>query len=123
MTDPPKIQLIATPDFQAQLRKLAKRYRNLRNDLQPLLDDLESGNCPGDQIAGTTDTVFKVRVKNSDIQKGKSEGYRVIYQRRDDICILLVTIYSKSDEGTLTAKEVCTIIDAFNKLNELPNEE
>jgi mRNA-degrading endonuclease RelE of RelBE toxin-antitoxin system len=84
MTDPPPIQLIATPDFQTQLRKLAKRYRNLRNDLQPLLDDLESGNCPGDQIAGTTYTVFKVRVKNSDIQKGKSAGYRVIYERKNN---------------------------------------
>jgi mRNA-degrading endonuclease RelE of RelBE toxin-antitoxin system len=84
MTDPPPIQLIATPDFQTQLRKLAKRYRNLRNDLHPLLDDLESGNCPGDQIAGTTYTVFKVRVKNSDIQKGKSAGYRVIYERKNN---------------------------------------
>lgn len=32
------------------------------------------GNCPGDQTSGTTYTVFKVRVKNSDIQKGKSAG-------------------------------------------------
>lgn len=123
MADLPPIQLLATPDFQAQLRKLAKRYRNLRNDLQPLLNDLESGNCPGDQIAGTTYTVFKVRVKNSDIQKGKSAGYRVIYQQRDNVRILLVTIYSKSDESTLTAKEVRIIINTFNKLNRLPNEE
>jgi hypothetical protein len=35
MIDPPSIQLIATPDFQAQLRKLVKRYRNLRQDLHP----------------------------------------------------------------------------------------
>jgi mRNA-degrading endonuclease RelE of RelBE toxin-antitoxin system len=117
MPEPPSIQIIATPDFQTQLRKLAKRYRNLRKDLQPLLNDLETGNCLGDQIPGTTYTVFKVRLKNSDIQKGKSAGYRVIYQRRDDICILLVTIYSKSDESTLTAKEILTIIDTFNKLS------
>jgi mRNA-degrading endonuclease RelE of RelBE toxin-antitoxin system len=71
MTDAPSIQILVTPDFQGQLRKLAKRYRNIRSDLQPLFDDLESGNCPGDQIFGTTYTVFKVRVKNSDIQKGK----------------------------------------------------
>jgi mRNA-degrading endonuclease RelE of RelBE toxin-antitoxin system len=117
MTEMRSIQIMATPDFQAQLRKLAKRYRNLRQDLEPLLDDLKTGNCPGDQIPGTTYTVFKVRLKNSDIQKGKSAGYRVIYQRRGDICILLVTVYSKSDESTLTAKEIRTIIDAFNKFN------
>jgi hypothetical protein len=61
MSDAPSIQILVTPDFQGQLRKLAKRYRNIQSDLQPLFDDLESGNCPGDQISGTTYTVFKVR--------------------------------------------------------------
>jgi hypothetical protein len=54
MTESPSIQILVTPDFQGQLRKLAKRYRSIRSDLQPLFDDLESGNCPGDQISGTT---------------------------------------------------------------------
>ncbi len=123
MTDAPSIQILVTPDFQGQLRKLAKRYRNIRSDLQPLFDDLESGNCPGDQIPGATYTVFKARVKNSDIQKGKSSGYRVIYQLRDKICILLVTIYSKSDEATLAASEIRAIIDRFNKPNTTPDPE
>jgi mRNA-degrading endonuclease RelE of RelBE toxin-antitoxin system len=101
MTEPTSIQVLATPDFQAQLRQLSKRYRSLRTDLQVLLDELQSGNCPGDQVSGTTYTVFKVRIKNSDIQKGKSAGYRVIYQRRDNAFILLVAIYSKSNESNL----------------------
>jgi mRNA-degrading endonuclease RelE of RelBE toxin-antitoxin system len=117
MTDPRPIQVLATPDFQVQLRQLSKRYRSLRTDLQVLLDELQSGNCPGDQVSGTTYTVFKVRIKNSDIQKGKSAGYRVIYQRRDDTFILLVAIYSKSDESTLAAHEIRAIIDTFNKIN------
>ena len=54
MTESPSIQILVTPDFQGQLRKLARRYRSIRSDLQPLFDDLESGNCPGDQISGTT---------------------------------------------------------------------
>ena len=123
MTDAPSIQILFTPDFQGQLRKLAKRYRNIRSDLQPLFDDLESGNCPGDQIPGTTYTVFKVRIKNSDIQKGKSSGYRVIYQLRDNICILLVTIYSKSDESNLEASEIREIIDRFNQATTTSNPE
>jgi mRNA-degrading endonuclease RelE of RelBE toxin-antitoxin system len=123
MTDAPSIQILVAPDFQGQLRKLAKRYRNIRSDLQPLFDDLESGNCPGDQISGATYTVFKVSVKNSDIQKGKNSGYRVIYQLRDKICILLVTIYSKSDEVTLAASEIREIIDRFNQPNTTPDPE
>ncbi len=123
MTDAPSIQILVAPDFQGQLRKLAKRYRNIRSDLQPLFDDLESGNCPGDQISGATYTVFKVRVKNSDLQKGKNSGYRVIYQLRDKICILLVTIYSRSNEATLAASEIRAIIDRFNQPNTTPDPE
>ena len=41
--------------------------------------------------------VFKVRLKNSNIQKGKSGGYRVIHYLKTDWGIILATIYSKSD--------------------------
>jgi mRNA-degrading endonuclease RelE of RelBE toxin-antitoxin system len=123
MSESPAIQILVTPDFQGQLRKLAKRYRSIRTDLQPLFDNLQNGNYPGDQIAGTTYTVFKVRVKNSDTQKGKSGGYRVIYQLRDNICILLVTLYSKSDETSTNANTIREIIDRFNRFDEMPEQE
>jgi mRNA-degrading endonuclease RelE of RelBE toxin-antitoxin system len=115
MPESSAIEILVSLDFQGQLRKLAKRYRSIRSDLQPLFDDLENGNCPGDQISGTTYTVFKVRVKNSDIQKGKSAGYRVIYQLRDQVCILLVTLYSKSDETNLAPSEIRDMIDRFDE--------
>jgi mRNA-degrading endonuclease RelE of RelBE toxin-antitoxin system len=102
MSESPSMQILVTPDFPGQLRKLAKRYRIARSDLQPLFDDLESGNCPGDQVPGTTYTVFKVRVKNSDIQRGKSGGYRIIYYLKTEAQILLVTLYSKSDKPNLS---------------------
>jgi mRNA-degrading endonuclease RelE of RelBE toxin-antitoxin system len=74
MAELPKISIIATPDFQTQLRRFAKRYRSLQSDLQTLFAKLQNGNCPGDQIPGTSYTVLKVRLKNSDVQKGKSAG-------------------------------------------------
>jgi mRNA-degrading endonuclease RelE of RelBE toxin-antitoxin system len=114
MSDTP-IQILASPDFKAQLRRLLKRYRSLPSDLQPLLDKLQSGNFLGDRIPGTHCVVFKVRLKNSDVRKGKSAGYRVIYQLKEDTSILLITIYSKSDESNLTAREIQTIIHHFNK--------
>ena len=109
----PSIQILFSDEFKARLRTLAKRYRSLRADLQPLLDDLESGNFIGDQIPGTGYTVFKVRLKNSDIQKGKSSGYRVIYQLKDNSCILMLLIYAKSDQTDIAVKQVRDIIDRF----------
>ena len=116
MSDQGFIQILASPAFKSQLRKLAKRYHSLRLDLQLLLDELQNGNFPGDQISGTNYAAFKVRLKNSDIKKGKSAGYRVIYQLRDNDSVLLVTIYSKSDESALTAREIRAIINHFNQI-------
>jgi len=109
--DTPQIQILFSDEFKTRLRTLIKRYRSIRTDLQPLLDELQSGNLIGDQIPGTGYTVFKVRLKNSDIQKGKSGGYRVIYQLRGDTYILLVVIYSKSDQDDIPANQIRDIID------------
>jgi mRNA-degrading endonuclease RelE of RelBE toxin-antitoxin system len=108
----PQIQLVFSDEFKTRLRTLIKRYRSIRTDLKPLLDELQSGNFIGDPIPGTGYTVFKVRLKNSDIQKGKSGGYRVIYQLSGDIYILLVVIYSKSDQDDIPANQIRDIIDS-----------
>ena len=111
--DASQLQVLFSDEFKDRLRSLAKRYRNIQSDLQPLLDNLQSNNFIGDQIPGTGYTFFKVRLKNSDIQKGKSAGYRVIYQIKDSSCVLLVTIYSKSDQNTIAADKIQDIIAAF----------
>ncbi len=94
---PSPIFIALTPRFQRDLRELAKRYRSIRSDIQPLILALQAGEIPGDRIAGVKYQVFKVRLKNSNIQKGKSGGYRVIYYLKTEREIILVTIYSKSD--------------------------
>lgn len=95
--EPLSIEIAITPRFQRDLRELAKRYRSIRTDIQPLIDQLQAGEIPGDRIAGIKYQVFKVRIKNSNIQKGKSGGYRVIYYLKNAQGIILTTIYSKSD--------------------------
>lgn len=78
-TDPPLIQVEVTAKFQRNLRILPKNYRNIRNDIQPIIERLQSGELHCARIAGVDHTIFKLGVKNSDIQKGKSGGYRLIY--------------------------------------------
>jgi len=95
--EPLSIEIALTPRFQRDLRELAKRYRSIRSDVQPLIDQLQASEIPGDRIAGIKYQVFKVRIKNSNIQKGKSGGYTVIYYLKNAQGIILTTIYSKSD--------------------------
>jgi mRNA-degrading endonuclease RelE of RelBE toxin-antitoxin system len=109
-TKPPPV--VFTPEFKRNLRQLAKKYRHIRNDLQSLLDELAKGSKPGDQITGIQHEVFKVRVGNSDARKGKSGGYRVIYHVKGEEAIVLITIYSKSDQADVSAAEIRRIIAA-----------
>jgi mRNA-degrading endonuclease RelE of RelBE toxin-antitoxin system len=102
----PPIQVTFSDRFESEIRKLGKRYRRIRLDIQPVIDQLASGELPGDQIPGMDYILFKVRVKNSDIQKGKSGGYRLIYYLKTEAQILLVTLYSKSDQADISAAEI-----------------
>jgi mRNA-degrading endonuclease RelE of RelBE toxin-antitoxin system len=68
-----------TPEFKRNLRQLAKKYRRIRADIQPVIDTLVQGALPGDQIPGVGVAVYKARIRNSDAQRGKSGGYRIIY--------------------------------------------
>ncbi len=81
---PQPIPVQYTPEFKRNIRQLAKKYRRIRADVEPLLDALEQGQTPGDQVPGVPYTVFKARVRNSDSGKGKSGGYRIIYQQTAD---------------------------------------
>lgn len=99
-----------TPPFQRRLKALAKRYRQIKSDIQPIIDELQAGNFIGTQITGVDATIFKVRAKNSDIPTGKSGGYRVIYQIISPESVLLLLIYAKSDQADVSLEEIETAV-------------
>lgn len=111
--DESSITIQFTDVFKRQVRDLAKRYRQIKLDLQPIFEKLKNGELIGEQIQKTSYTVFKVRVKNSDIQKGKSGGYRVIYYVNSSTNILCILIYSKSEKDNVTATEIKKVIQEF----------
>jgi mRNA-degrading endonuclease RelE of RelBE toxin-antitoxin system len=113
LSKPPTVQVEYTPEFKRNLRALSKKYPHIRFDIEPLVEQLQSGNVVGDQVRGTTFTVFKVRVGNSDIQKGKRSGYRVIYQLKPAKEIVLITIYSKLDQSDISARRLQEILREF----------
>ncbi|MEH2192833.1 MAG: type II toxin-antitoxin system RelE/ParE family toxin [Nostoc sp.] len=104
-----------TPEYKQNLRDLSKRFRNIRSDVQPIILELQQGSFIGDRIGGIGEeyVVYKVRVRNSNIQKGKSAGYRLIYQVESPTSILLLTIYAKSDREDVGANEIRDIVTDF----------
>jgi len=98
------------PTFERQLKQLGRRYRRIRQDLEPLLKQLIAGETPGDRLQGVQSVVYKVRLANRDARRGKSGGYRVIYYLPSDEAITLLTLYSKTDHDDIPADEVARII-------------
>jgi len=83
------IRIEFTPTFKRNLKALARKYRHIRSDVQPIIEQLQAGSILGDQVQGVGYTIFKVRIRNSDIQKGKSAGYRMIYYLKANDSIIL----------------------------------
>ncbi len=114
MAEPQSTQVFIAAEFKRNTRALEKRYRTIKSDLQPLIQQLQNGELPGDRIAGYADyIVYKVRLKNSDIRKGKSGGYRIIYQSLRPTAVVLLRLYAKSDQDDVTTDEIRAIIQKF----------
>ena len=97
-------------EFKKDLRRLSRKYRRIRSDLQPILDALMAGLTPGDQVPGIGAVIYKVRAANQDAKTGKSGGYRVIYYLQTDTLRVLLTVYSKSERADITKAELQTIL-------------
>ena len=99
-----------TPEFKRNLHALAKKYRHIRSDVEPIIAQLQAGALPGDQVPGVGASIFKVRVRNRDAARGKRGGYRLLYYLQTPTEIILVTIYSKSEQSDISAEEIRRIL-------------
>lgn len=110
MTEQPLIKVVASLIFKKNIKTLGKKYRSIRNDIEPIIKKLQSGESPGDRIPEIGYRVFKLRIRNSDSQKGKSGSYRLIYYCQTATRVILLTIYSKSEQVNITANDIKKII-------------
>ncbi len=104
-------KVIPTPEFIKNLKTLNKKYKNIKKDILRLANELELNPTMGVSLGNN---IFKIRLKNSDINKGKSAGYRVItYLVNEKNEISLITIYSKSDKENILDVELKEMIDKY----------
>ena len=94
-------KIYQVPSFLKEIKKLAKKYKNIKKDYLMLLKTLS--NNPFEKAIEIGKNCYKIRLKNSDNNKGKSGGYRVIYFVLDENNeVTLLSIYSKSDIENLS---------------------
>ena len=101
-------KIIPTEYFKQQVRHLQKSYPHIRNDLKELSGILKQNHKAGRALGRG---IYKIRLKSSDIPKGKRSGYRVItYVVDKEQKIRLLTIYIKLKKATITDDEIMRIV-------------
>jgi hypothetical protein len=94
--------------YQHSKKQLKKRFRLIDSDVNKFLHSLESVDDLGISLG---DGIYKVRIANSDKNKGKSAGYRLITLLKIvDTEIYLIYLYDKSDLENITEKELDEMI-------------
>jgi len=100
--------ILPTPEFARELKRLSKKYVSLKTDLSKLLASLEKDPTLGQPLGNYC---FKIRIAISSKNKGKSGGARVItYVQIVEENIYLISIYDKSETDTISDAELLSRI-------------
>lgn len=109
LTSVVKVSVKTIPEFDRRAKRLAKKYKSLKSDLQQLVTTLRRVPTYGVDLGGG---VYKVRLAIASKGSGKSGGGRVItytvkVAEPDRYEVTLLTIYDKS--------EISSVTDAYTK--------
>ena len=89
------------PDFDKEVKRIAKKHKGIKSDIAKLIDDLEENPTMGTDLG---QNVYKIRLAISGTNKGKSGGARVItYIVVVSEIVYLSEIYLKSEHDTVDA--------------------
>ena len=111
-----KPTLIEFTRFTDEVRRLSKKYPHLENDLKNFYPDfLDNPLLRADAIPGFERKLWKIRVRSTDQQRGKSGGFRVIFYVHESRpeAVHLLTIYPKSEREDLSGKELLELYKRF----------
>ncbi|MBK6963481.1 MAG: type II toxin-antitoxin system RelE/ParE family toxin [Bacteroidales bacterium] len=96
--------VVTIPPFDRQLKRLAKKYPSLKNDMAELGRQLAENPAMGKPIG---QDCYKIRLAISSKGKGKSSGARIItHVYVSGNTLYLLTIYDKSEHDNISDKEL-----------------
>jgi mRNA-degrading endonuclease RelE of RelBE toxin-antitoxin system len=97
-----------TEKFKKRARQLLKKYPSLKYELAELINSFAIDPIQGIAIGHDC---YKVRLAIQSKNRGKSGGARVItHCHIINSTIYLLTIYDKSDQATISDKEIMDLI-------------
>ncbi len=104
--------------FLKELERLSRKYPRAIDEVDLLVNQLKQGQQSGDKIPGVGYEVYKVRLKIPSAGRGKRGGFRAIYYIHLANYIILISIYSKSQQEDISGEEIRrAIIEAIFAMN------
>ena len=103
-----KIDIIALPLFEKEIKLLARKYPSIHKDFQQFLKELTENPLAGTSLGNNC---FKVRMNIKSKRAGKSGGARVItYVKRIASKLYLISIFDKADRESISKEEISLIL-------------
>jgi mRNA-degrading endonuclease RelE of RelBE toxin-antitoxin system len=103
-------KIIASENFEKELKKLAKKYASLRQEIIELIQNLKENPVQGTPIGKDC---FKIRLAIKSKGRGKSGGARVItcvFTLQEKL--VLLSIYDKAEKENIENRELEELIKA-----------
>lgn len=110
-------EVVLCESFKKAVKALNKRYPHIKDDVKGVINTLQIKPDTG-VVVKQGKGIRKIRVKNSDLRKGKSGSYRVLYYVMDqpNQVIYMIFIYEKSDKEDVSRKEIIELLKAADLL-------
>jgi mRNA-degrading endonuclease RelE of RelBE toxin-antitoxin system len=97
-------EILLSNNFKKEAKRLSKKYRSLKIELQTLAFELSQFPTKGTALGNS---VYKIRLAIESKNKGRSGGARVItFVKMENEKVLLLSIYDKSEKDNLTEREI-----------------
>ena len=110
------VDILYSAVFVKNMKRLAKKYKSFLSDLAQFRKDLIENPAMGTDLGNG---VRKIRMAVKSKGKGKSGGVRVItfnvVINETDTKITLLTVYDKSEQETISDKEIRIMLRSIEK--------
>lgn len=96
------MKILFTHYFKGQLKRFKRKYPHLKKDLLDCLEDLDLKKS-----INIGRSIYKIRINSSDLNKGKSGGFRsyvYLYLKKD--LLVPLCIYPKNQRESVTDNEL-----------------
>jgi len=108
-------EIITTPYFEREAKKLLKKYPSIKDNLAALGEKLSKNPTLGTPLGNQ---IFKIRLSITSKGKDKSGGARVITLVKVVVKVVyLISAYDKSEQENLTKEKIQELVNRLELEN------